>query len=80
MKVLAGYEEVIVNAMEKNEPSIVARYVIALATAFNKFYHECNILQVEENEKKARLLLIDMVQKILYEACGLLGMECTEEM
>ena len=80
VKVLAGYEDIIVNAMEKNEPSIVARYVIALATAFNKFYHECNILQAEENEKKARLLLTDMVQKILYEACGLLGMECPEEM
>ena len=80
VKVLAGYEGVIVNAMEKNEPSIVARYVIALATAFNKFYHECNILQADENEKKARLLLTDMVQKILCEACGLLGMECPEEM
>ena len=65
VKVLAGYEDIIVNAMEKNEPSIVARYVIALATAFNKFYHECNILQADENEKKARLLLTDMVQKIL---------------
>lgn len=58
--------------------SIVARYVIALATAFNKFYHDCAILQAEEKVKMARLLLTDLVQKVLCEACGLLGMEKRE--
>ena len=80
VKVLVGYEDAVINAAEKNEPSVVARYVISLATAFNKFYHDCTILQAEEKEKKARLLLTDVVQKILCEACGLLGMECPEEM
>ncbi len=80
IKVLGGYEDAVINAAEKYEPSIVARYVIALATAFNKFYHDCTILQADEKEKKARLLLTDLVQKILCEACGLLGMECPEEM
>lgn len=80
VKVLAGYEDAVMNAAEKYEPSIVARYVIALATAFNKFYHDCTILQAEEKEKKARLILTDFVQKILREACSLLGMECPEEM
>ena len=51
-------------------------YVISLATAFNKFYHDCSILQAGEKEKMARLLLVDIVQKVLSEACGLLGMEC----
>ena len=80
VKVLAGYEDAVVNAAEKNEPSIVARYVISLTTVFNKFYHDCSILQAEEKKKKARLLLTDLVRKILCEACGLLGMECPEEM
>jgi len=80
VKVLDGYEDAILDSAEKNEPSIVARYVIALATAFNRFYHECAILQAAEKEKTARLFLTDSVQKILSEACGLLGMECPEEM
>ena len=80
VKTLAGYEDAVLNAAEKNEPSVVARYVISLATAFNKFYQDCTILQTEENEKKARLILTDVVQKILCEACSLLGMECPEEM
>ena len=80
VKVLTGYEDAVVNAAEKNEPSIVARYVTGLATAFNKFYHDCSILQAQEKEKVARLALTDYVQKVLCEACGLLGMECPEEM
>ncbi len=80
IKVLGGYEDAIIVAAEKYEPSVVARYVIALASAFNKFYHDCTILQAEDTEKTARLLLTDIVQKVLYEACELLGMECPEEM
>ena len=80
IKILAGYEEAIINAAEKYEPSIVARYVISLATAFNKFYHDCSILHAEDKEKRVRLVLADIVQKVLCEACGLLGMECPEEM
>lgn len=80
IKVLEAYEDAVINAAEKYEPSIVARYVISLATAFNKFYHDCSILQAGEKEKMVRLLLVDIVQKVLCEACGLLGMECPEEM
>lgn len=80
MKILNGYEEAIVNAAEKYEPSIVARYIISLSTAFNKFYHECPILQAKEGTKQARLYITNLVQMILKDACGLLGMECPEEM
>ncbi len=80
LKVLSGYEEAVLNAAEKYEPSIVARYVIALAAAFNKFYHECPILQAEEKTKQARLSVTNFVQQVLKDACGLLGMECPEEM
>lgn len=51
IKVLEAYEDAVINAAEKYEPSIVARYVISLATAFNKFYHDCSILQAGEKEK-----------------------------
>lgn len=80
IKVLNGYEEAILNAAEKYEPSIVARYIISLSTAFNKFYHECPILQAGEETKQARLYITNLVQMVLKDACGLLGMECPEEM
>jgi len=80
VKTLVGYEDAVVSAAEKYEPSIVARYIISLASAFNKFYHDCPILRADEETKQARLLLVNATQKVLKDACGLLGMGCPEEM
>lgn len=80
VKTLAGYETAVLGAAERYEPSVVARYIISVAGAFNKFYHECPILTASVEEKQARLALVDAVQKVLKDACGLLGMECPEEM
>ena len=80
IKILDGYGDAVVNAAEKQEPSIVARYIISLAGAFNKFYHECPIRQAKEEVKQARLEVVDMTQRILKDACSLLGMDCPEEM
>ena len=80
VKTLTGYEAAVQGASERYEPSVVARYIISVASSFNKFYHECPILNANEEEKLARLALVDAVQKVLKDACGLLGMECPEEM
>ena len=77
---LSGYEAAVLGAAERYEPSVVARYIISVASAFNKFYHECPILAASEEEKQARLVLVDAVQKVLKNSCSLLGMECPEEM
>lgn len=80
IKALNGYEEAVNAAAEKYEPSVLARYVTSLAVAFNKFYQECSILKEEETVKQARLALTELVQAVLQDGCGLLGMECPEEM
>lgn len=80
VKTLSGYGAAVLGAAERYEPSVVARYIISVASAFNKFYHECPILTASEEEKQARLALVDAVQKVLKNSCSLLGMECPEEM
>ena len=80
IKILQGYEDAINKAAERYEPSVIAKYLISLATAFNKFYHECPILKSEEEEKKAKLYLVDLTQKMMKEGCQLLGINCPEEM
>lgn len=80
IKALSGYEESIIKAAERYEPSIIARYLVTVATTFNKFYHECPILQADEKIKQARLVLVDLTQSIISDACSLLGMACPEEM
>ena len=63
------------------EPSAVARFLISLCTAFNKFYQEYKILKEEnENVKTARLYLVEIVKDIIAQGCDLLGMQCPEEM
>lgn len=80
VKALGEYEDAINKAALRYEPSVVARFAVSLATAFNKFYHDCPILQATEEVKQARLMLVDLTQKVLADACGLLGIECPEEM
>jgi len=80
IKALSGYEEAIEKAAERYEPSVIARYLVSVATSFNRFYHECPILQAEEKTKQARLILVDLAQKMILDACSLLGMSCPEEM
>jgi len=80
IKALSGYEEAIEKAAERYEPSVIARYLVSVATSFNRFYHECPILQADEKTKQARLILVDLAQRMILDACSLLGMSCPEEM
>ncbi|RKM62837.1 arginine--tRNA ligase [Butyrivibrio sp. XB500-5] len=81
IKTLTGYEKAVKSAAMRYEPSVIARFLVSLSTAFNKFYQECKILK-EENEstKVSRLYLVQTVQKIIIEGCSLLGIQCPEEM
>lgn len=79
-KEIASYPEKVKEAAARYEPSVVARYVWGLATVFNKFYQECNILNAEKDAKEARIVLVYLTQKIIKDAMELLGIKCPEEM
>lgn len=79
-KEIAFYPEKVKEAAERYEPSVIARYVWGLATIFNKFYQDCNILNAEKDVKEARLVLVYFTQKIIKDAMELLGIKCPEEM
>jgi arginyl-tRNA synthetase len=80
VKEIASYVDKVKEAALRYEPSVIARYVCGLATVFNKFYNDCNILNAEYNVKAARLMLVDLTQKIIKAAMELLGIQCPEEM
>ena len=58
LKVIASFNKTILNAMRKNEPHIITRFVLDLAQAFNKFYHDNSILVEDAELRKARLTLV----------------------
>ncbi|MDF2543389.1 MAG: arginyl-tRNA synthetase [Herbinix sp.] len=80
VKKLALYPDIVKDAAVKFEPYIIARYAYALSNLFNKFYHECRILNADDNIKKSRIVLVDAVQKVICDSMSLLGIECPEEM
>ncbi len=79
-RTLTRFPEAIERAAETYRPSVVARYLVDLAREFNRFYHQCPVLQAQEDVKKARLLLIDAVRQVLVNGLCLLGIAAPEEM
>ena len=72
--------EVIKEAGEKYEPSIMTRHIVDIAQGFNKFYHDEHILVEDEKEKTAKVALVLAVQTAIKNGLGLLGMKAPEKM
>jgi arginyl-tRNA synthetase len=77
---LSKFPETVEDAASSYKPHLLARYLLDLAQAFNEFYHECPILQSDEDTKDARLNLILAVQQVLKNGLNLLGIEAPEAM
>ena len=80
VKHLSKFEEVLLNATEKYEPSFLTRYTVELAKLFNKFYANCPINTVKDELKYQRLYLTYSVNKCLKLSLSLLGIEAPVRM
>ena len=80
VKLIYNFQEVVVEATNKNEPSILARFLIDLAKAYSNFYNEYKIMTDLEEEKNARIYLTYMVGLILKIGMNLLGIEMPDKM
>ena len=80
LKVMGSFNKSILSAMRRNEPHIVTRFVLDLAQAFNKFYHDNPILVEDEELRKARLALVAATRQTLENGLGILGMHAPERM
>ncbi|MEK6940244.1 MAG: arginine--tRNA ligase [Nanoarchaeota archaeon] len=80
LRKLSAFPETILKTAEMKKPHILAAYLIALAQAFNEFYHQCPVLSDDKNQTKARLLLVDCVRQVLENGLNLLGIPAPQEM
>ncbi len=80
IKAIASFNETLVEASEKYEPSYIARYAVDLAQKFNKFYIECKILTEEGDTKKFRLSLTYATLQTLKNALAILGIGVPDKM
>ena len=81
IRMLIGFREVVRQAADDYNPSVIANYCYDLAKEFNQFYHDFSILHEPDLEiKMFRLVLAQNVGKILKLGTGLLGIELPERM
>ncbi len=79
IKLLQDFSRVVKRAAENYDPSLIAKYAINLAQAFNKYYAHTRILD-ESPERESRLALSYSTAVILKEALRLLGVDAPEKM
>lgn len=79
-RLLYNFPQVIIDAMEKNEPYFITRQIVEIAKAYNKFYNSSPVIVDHEELKKARLMLSYATKTVLNTGLALLGMEAPERM
>lgn len=79
IKHINTYSDTLINALNKQEPSIVSKYLLNLSSLFNRFYNENRVI---ENDKVNfnNLALVKVTKDILYSGLTLLGIATIEKM
>ncbi|WP_028986765.1 arginine--tRNA ligase [Thermicanus aegyptius] len=75
LKEILGFPKALKLTVERNEPSVLARYLLNLAKVYNRFYHQERILSEEEEERKVKLALTQITGRILKESLEILGLQ-----
>ena len=80
VKKIYEFNNVIENSVDKNEPSLLARYLLELAKNYSTFYNNNKILVEDEKIKDARVFLTYSVGIVLKIGMKLLGIEMPDKM
>ena len=79
-KCISRFPERVSAAIDEYEPSLVTRYILDLAAAFNRFYHECKILNCEdEGVRESRIALTAATNQVLRTALHLICMQSPDK-
>lgn len=80
VRLLERFPELVHEAAQRYEPSLITRYTVDLAQAYNKFYYEHRILDCEPGVSAARLALTGATRDVIGVGLKLIGVEPTEKM
>ena len=80
LKLIYNFEDVLIQVTEKNEPSILSRYLIDIAKAYSTFYTNNRVIVDDEKIQNARIFLTYATGEILKKGALLLGMEMPDRM
>ena len=80
IKLIHRLPDVMEEAGEKYEPSIITRHIIDLAQAYNRFYHDERILTDDKNEMTAKVAVTMATKKAIAVGLEMLGVKAPERM
>ncbi|QEK12478.1 arginine--tRNA ligase [Crassaminicella thermophila] len=80
VRLIQMFPATVEEAARKYEPSIVTRYIVDVAQAFNRFYHNSPIIVEDKELQKARLALVYAAKQTIKNGLGLLGIAAPERM
>ena len=80
IRLIESFPDAVRLAVERNEPSVVTRFSVELAKAFNKFYYERRILDDDPSARAARIRLTRAAKQTIQTALRLIGVEAPERM
>ena len=80
IKLIYNFQNILKQVTEKEEPSILSRYLIDLAKSFSNFYNDNKILVEDKEIQNARIYLTYSVGKVLKTGAKLLGIEMPNKM
>ena len=80
LKLIDNFSSILIDAMQKNEPSIISRYLIDVSETFSTFYNNNKILCDDKEAQDSRLYITYMTKVVLTNGLGLLGIEVPEKM
>lgn len=80
IQTLYNFENILMSVVEKNEPSLLARYLIELAQSYSNFYNENKIIDDNKDIQNARVYLSYAVGNVLKTGASLLGIQMPDKM
>ena len=80
VRLLEQFPEVLKSALNRSEPSMVTRYSVDLAQAYNKFYYEHKVMADDMGARAARLMLTRAAMQTIRKALDLIGLQAPERM
>ena len=75
------YEEVLLEAYNNYDPSVICKYIYELSNDFNSFYHDHSIINEKDNSKKEIYIIIcNEVDRLIRDALSILAIEIPDKM
>lgn len=80
LRKISMFSEKVDDAVENREPAKIANYLSDLCEEFNRFYHNCPVLEAEKQVRVKRVKLIELFVEVSDQGLELLGIKPLQNM